>query len=166
MSGETPQTFQDIIRIIGRGKKLQRDLTREEARIAMHLLLMGEVSPAQIGAFLVTMRVKEETIDELAGFLEAIRQHIRSFVNEPISGLVDLALPYDGKARNLQTGIAAALVLAAADVPVLLHGADNIPTKAGAAVLNTLRALGYPVDLQAEVVWEHVHQYKFGVLNI
>ena len=165
MSGKTPQTFQDIIRIIGRGKKLQRNLTREEAQIAMNLLLSGEASSAQIGAFLITMRVKEETIDELAGFLEAIRQHIRPFVNEPIDGLVDLALPYDGKARNLQTGVAAALVLAAAGVPILLHGADNIPTKAGAAVPNTLRALGYPVDLQPEIVWENVRQYRFGVLN-
>ena len=57
--------FRDILRIVGRGRKLQRDLTTDEAREAMRLMLSDRVSDAQIGAFLVTMRVKEETADEI-----------------------------------------------------------------------------------------------------
>ena len=130
--------FRDILRIIGRGKKLQRDLTFEEAREAMRLMLSGEASTAQIGGFLVTMRVKEETAEEIRGFTAGARDVMRPMPKPNVANLVDLALPYNGKSRTLQTGVAAALVLAACGVPVLLHGADDVPTKAGVAVLNVL----------------------------
>ena len=73
------EAFKDIIRIVGRGRKLQRDLTREEAENAMRLLLTGGVSEAQVGAFLVTMRVKEETAEEIIGFVRAARAVMRPF---------------------------------------------------------------------------------------
>src|SRR3972149_6370444 len=95
--------FREILRIVGRGRKLQRDLTREEAAEAMRLLLGDEISDAQIGAFLVTMRVKEETAEEIAGFVQAAREQLSPFLAPRVEGLVDLALPYDGKESTLQT---------------------------------------------------------------
>ena len=160
------EAFRDILRIIGRGKKLQRDLTTVEAREAMRLMLGEHVSDAQIGGFLVTMRVKEETADEIAGFVQGARDVMLPFPKPEVDDLVDIALPYNGKSRNLQTGVAAALVLAAAGVPVLLHGADNIPTKNGIAVLNLLRTLGYPADNPPEEIKRSIEQTNFGVLNI
>ena len=158
--------FRDILRIVGRGKKLQRDLTESEAEEAMRLILTGEVSEAQIGGFLVTMRVKEETVEEIRGFVKAARAVMQTMRPPNVDNLVDIALPYNGKTRTLQTGVAAALVLAASGTPVLLHGADHIPTKSGVAVLNLLRALGYPADMPADEVARTIEETNFGALNL
>lgn len=168
MSAETQfsQDFRDILRIVGRGKKLQRDLTLDEAAQAMRLLLSEEVSEAQIGGFLVTMRVKEETTEEIIGFTQAARELIKPLRSPQVEGLVDVALPYNGKSRTLQTGIAALLVLAAVGIPILAHGADDIPTKTGVGPLNLLRAINYPVDVEPETVIDSIERTNFGVLNI
>lgn len=158
--------FREILRIVGRGRKLQRDLTLDEAAQAMRLLLSGEVSEAQIGGFLVTMRVKEETADEIIGFTQAAHEAIKPLRVPQVEGLVDVALPYNGKSRTLQTGVAALLVLAAAGIPILAHGADNIPTKTGVGVLNLLRAMNYPVDVEPDTVIASLKRTNFGVLNI
>lgn len=160
------QDFRDILRIVGRGKKLQRDLTTEEAYQAMRLILSGEVSEAQIGGFLVTMRVKEETADEIIGFTQAAHDAIQLPRLPQVDGLVDVALPYNGKSRTLQTGVIALLVIAAAGVPVLVHGADDIPTKTGVGVLNLLRAMNYPIDSSVDAVLQSIENTNFGVLNI
>ena len=161
------RAFRDILRIVGRGKKLQRDLTREEAREAMTLILTDStVSQAQIGGFMVTMRVKEETSEEIIGFTQGVRDVMLDFPKPDVENLVDIALPYNGKTRNLQTGVAAAIALAACGVPVLLHGADHIPTKDGIAPLNLLRALGYSADSPPDLVKESIERTNFGILNI
>lgn len=160
------EAFRELLQIIGRGKKLQRDLTTKEAYEAIRLMLGDAISDAQIGGFLVTMRVKEETADEIKGFVDGARSMMQPFPKPNIAGLVDFGLPYNGKSRNLQTGVAATIVLAAAGVPVLLHGADNIPTKNGIAVLNVLRTLGYPADNPPEEVSRSIEQTNFGVLNL
>jgi anthranilate phosphoribosyltransferase len=165
-SNDYSQAFKDIIRIVGRGRKLQRDLTTEEATQAMRLLLSAEISDAQIGAFLITMRVKEETVDEIIGFVQGVREIMQPFPRPQVDGLVDLALPYDGKEKHLQTSVCSALVIAAAGVPVLLHGLDNIPAKIGVAPLNLLRALGYPADLPPNAVSRNIETTRFGVLNL
>ena len=165
-SDNFPQTFTDILRIIGRGRKLQRDLTRVEAAEAMRLLLNGYATDAQIGAFLITMRVKEETAEEIDGFLSALREAIYPLPRPSVDNLVDLGLPADGKARTLQTSVAAALVIASAGVPALLHGIDDVPTKFGVGPLNLLRALGYPADLPPPDVTARLNATNFGVLNL
>lgn len=159
--------FRELLRIVGRGRKLQRDFTREEAYEVMRLMLTdSSVSDAQIGAFLVTMRVKEETAEEIIGFTRAVRDVMQAFPVPAVDGLVDVALPYNGKTRNLQTGVGALLVIASAGVPVLIHGADHVPTKNGIAVLNLLRTRGYPADMPPEQIKQSVEQTNFGVLNI
>ena len=67
--------FAEYIRIIGKGKKGSRPLTQEEAYQAMKMILANEVEPIQLGAFLMLMRVKEETPEELAGFVLAAREN-------------------------------------------------------------------------------------------
>ena len=59
--------FAPYVRTLGRGKRARRSLTREEAADAMAMILRGEAEPAQVGAFLMLLRVKEETTEELAG---------------------------------------------------------------------------------------------------
>src|SRR3990172_5923406 len=70
----TPEhPFAKFIQALGRGPSLSRDLTEEEAREAMSMILRAEVEPVQLGAFLVLMRYKKETPAELAGFVRAAR---------------------------------------------------------------------------------------------
>jgi anthranilate phosphoribosyltransferase len=91
---------------------------------------------------------------------------MQPFPRPQVDGLVDLALPYDGKEKHLQTSVCSALVIAAAGVPVLLHGLDNIPAKIGVAPLTLLRALGYPADLPPHAVSRNIETTRFGVLNL
>ncbi|MGE8323442.1 MAG: glycosyl transferase family protein [Pseudomonas sp.] len=117
---ETPaeHPFAEFVRILGKGKRGARGLTREEARAAMTLLLEGKVEDTQLGAFLMQLRHKEESADELAGFTEALRAHLQA----PRIA-VDLDWPtYAGKKRHLPWYLLAAKCLANNGVRILMHG--------------------------------------------
>ena len=96
---ETPaeHPFAPFVRILGKGKRGARSLTREEAREAMGMLLDDKVEDTQLGAFLMLLRHKEESPEELAGFTEALRERLDA---PPLA--VDLDWPtYAGKKRHL-----------------------------------------------------------------
>ncbi|KDO00810.1 glycosyl transferase family protein [Pseudomonas donghuensis] len=117
---ETPaeHPFAQFVRILGKGKRGARGLSREEAREAMGMLLDGKVEETQLGAFLMLLRHKEESPDELAGFTEALRQRLQTPAIP-----VDLDWPsYAGKKRHLPWYLLAAKCLAANGVRILLHG--------------------------------------------
>lgn len=117
---ETPaeHPFAEFVRILGKGKRGARGLTREEARAAMTLLLEGKVEDTQLGAFLMLLRHKEESAEELAGFTEALRAHLQA----PRIA-VDLDWPtYAGKKRHLPWYLLAAKCLANNGVRILMHG--------------------------------------------
>ncbi|OLF53224.1 glycosyl transferase family protein [Pseudomonas chlororaphis] len=117
---ETPaeHPFAQFVRILGKGKRGARNLTREEAREAMGMLLDEQVEDTQLGAFLMLLRHKEESPEELAGFTEALRERLKA---PPIA--VDLDWPsYAGKKRHLPWFLLAAKCLAQNGVRILLHG--------------------------------------------
>ena len=110
--------FAQYVRILGKGKRGARNLTREEARDAMGMLLDGQVEDTQLGAFLMLMRYKEESPEELAGFTEAVRARVKA----PAIAL-DLDWPsYAGKKRHLPWYLLAAKCLAGNGVRILMHG--------------------------------------------
>ncbi|UCP00564.1 glycosyl transferase family protein [Metapseudomonas lalkuanensis] len=110
--------FAQFVRILGKGKRGARNMTREEAREAMGMLLDGEVEDTQLGAFLMLLRHKEENAEELAGFTEAFRQR-----NQAPAIAVDLDWPsYAGKKRHLPWYLLAAKALADSGIRILLHG--------------------------------------------
>lgn len=110
--------FAQFVRILGKGKRGARNLTREEAREAMGMLLDGKVEDTQLGAFLMLLRHKEESAEEMAGFAGAVRERLQA---PPIA--VDLDWPsYAGKKRHLPWFLLAAKALAQSGVRILLHG--------------------------------------------
>ena len=118
---ETPaeHPFAQYVRILGKGKRGARGLTREEARDAMGMLLDGRTEDTQLGAFLMLLRYKEESAEEMAGFAAAVRERVRA---PKIA--VDLDWPsYAGKKRHLPWYLLAVKCLAANGVRILLHGA-------------------------------------------
>jgi anthranilate phosphoribosyltransferase len=132
-------SFASYIQILGKGRRGARDLTREEAREAMAMILSGAVEPVQLGAFLMLMRVKEETAPELAGFVEAARAALPS---PPQLLTVDLDwASYAGKRRQLPWHILAALLLASHGSRVLMHGVEG-GTAGRVYVPQALAALG------------------------
>ena len=113
--------FAQFVRILGKGPRLSRPLTQAECRDAATMILAGEVTPEQLGAFFCLLRVKTETPEELAGFAEAIRA---TLPKPAIS--VDLDWPsYAGKARRAPLFVLAAKLLAANGITVAMHGAEG-----------------------------------------
>ena len=112
--------FAQYIRTLGRGKKGSRDLSQEEARHAFAMILNNEVEPEQLGAFLMLVRVKEESPEELAGFVQAAQTHLPT-LTEPLEIDLDWS-SYAGKRRHLPWFILSALLLAENDVKILMHG--------------------------------------------
>ncbi len=111
--------FATFVRIVAKGSKLSRPLSRDEAREAMGMILAGEAEPVQVGAFLATLRYRKESPDELAGFVQAAREHASN------RGMLraDLDWPsYADRHRQLPYFLLAALLLAGAGVRVLMHG--------------------------------------------
>ena len=120
MSIVTPaeHPFAGFVRILGKGKRGARDLTREEAREAMGMLIDGKVEDTQLGAFLMLLRHKEESAAELAGFTEAVRERLHA----PAIA-VDIDWPtYAGKRRHLPWYLLAAKCLAQHGVRIFMHG--------------------------------------------
>ena len=108
------------------------DLGREEARGVMNTIMAGEATPAQIGGFLVALRLKGETPDEIAGCAEAMRDHVLR-VHPRRGDLVDTAGTGGDGANTWNISTAAALVAAAAGAGVAKHGNRAASSATGAA---------------------------------
>ena len=137
--------FAPYVRILGKGKTGSRSLSREEARAAMGMILRGEATSAQLGAFLMLLRVKEESADELAGFVEAARADIAA---PAIAVDLDWS-SYAGKRRQLPWFLLSALTLADSGQRVFMHGAGGhtrgrLYTEAVLAALGIEPALSWP----------------------
>ncbi len=134
--------FAPFVRILGKGKSGSRSLSRSEARAAFGMILRGEVEAVQVGAFLMLLRVKEETGEELAGFVDACRDEMAA----PDAALrADLDWSsYAGKKHQHPWFILSLLLLAGAGHRVLVHGADG-HTPERLYTEPALRELGLPV---------------------
>lgn len=127
------------IKDIGRGKEGARNLTREQAADLMGQILDAQVSDLELGAFCIAMRIKSETPEEMAGFLDAVNQRIPTFHNP--DGRPIVVLPsYNGARKLPLLTPLLALLLAREGLPVLVHAAS---TEAGrVSTHNVLAALG------------------------
>lgn len=141
MTPTNEHPFAQYIRALGKGKKGSRSLTREEARTAFGMVLNGEAEAVQVGAFLMLLRVKEESADELAGFVEAVREYVAAPTN--ITADLDWS-SYAGKRKHLPWFILSALLLAENGIRVFMHGSDG-HTAGRIYTESCFRFLGLPV---------------------
>ncbi len=156
-------SFQNILAKIAKGPKISKDLTWEESKLAMKALIEGEATQAQIGAFLIAMRFKMESVTELAAFTAAVRQYVPPLPVSQDLPVVDVP-SYAGKQDTFHAIVAAGIVAAAAGAAVLMHGYDGVPGRPGSA--GVLKALGIPVDLTPRVAAEEVNRKGFAYLDI
>lgn len=151
-----PKPFQFYIQTIGRGQKRRRSLTQEEARDAMKMILAGLVTDMQLGAFLMLIRVREETPEEAAGFLQAIRETMPK-----ISCQVDIDWgTYAGKRRQLPWFVLALNLLKTKGYKIFLHGVVGNET-IRLYTQPVVEALGWPIASSLEEAKQNIE--KFGV---
>ena len=116
--------FAQYVRILGKGKTGSRSLSYEEAYQAFRMILNGEALDLQIGAFLMLLRVKEQAVDELTGFVQATKDSL----NLPkLSCEVDLDWSsYAGKRKHYPWFLLAALTLAQHGYMIVMHGVAGL----------------------------------------
>jgi anthranilate phosphoribosyltransferase len=134
--------FAPYVRILGKGKSGSRSLSLEEAEAAFTMILQERVEPLQLGAFLMLLRVKEETPDELAGFVRACRAAMQA---PPPALRADLDWSsYAGKKHQHPWYILTMLLLSGAGYRVFVHGCEG-HTPGRLYTEDAMRQLGLPV---------------------
>jgi anthranilate phosphoribosyltransferase len=161
-------TFRTLLQKVASGTHTSKDLTRSEAQSVLEMILNQEATPAQIGAFLIAHRIKRPTAEELAGMLDACdRLGIKL---EPISNgqpVIILSSPYDGRSRTAPISPMTAIVLAASEINVILHGGDRMPTKAGIPLIEIWQDLDMPwQNLNLSQVHEVLNQTGLGFMYL
>jgi anthranilate phosphoribosyltransferase len=138
----------------------RQDLTEAESVAVMEELMTGEATAAQVGAFLVGLRFKGETVDELTGMVRVMRA--KALRVDAGVDVLDVVSTGGGSFDPLNISTAAALVCAAAGVPVAKHGNRGFTSAAGAA--DVLEALGARLELTPEQVAACIERSGFGFL--
>jgi anthranilate phosphoribosyltransferase len=137
------------------------ELTRAEACESMRTIMRGDATPAQIAGFLVALRAKGETADEIAGCAEAMREHVLR-VNPQREDLVDIVGTGGDGANTYNISTAAALVAAGAGAGIAKHGNRAASSASGAA--DVLEALGFRLELPPERIERSIDELGFGFL--
>jgi anthranilate phosphoribosyltransferase len=138
----------------------RQDLTGEEMRSVMTIIMNGEATPSQIGAFLIGMRVKGESVGEIAAAVSIMREKMVK-VDAPEDAIDIVGTGGDG-AETLNISTTAAIVVAASGVPVAKHGNRALSSKSGAA--ECLQALGVKLELTPEQVSRCVREAGIGFM--
>jgi anthranilate phosphoribosyltransferase len=139
----------------------KQSLDSVEARGAMAELLAGKATPAQIGAFLMGLRLKGETVEEISGLVQGMRDAALKVETSRPDVMDVVGTGGDGSGSfNLST--AAALVVAGAGVPVAKHGNRSASSRCGSA--DVLEALGVKIDLSPEEAKMSLEEHGFAFL--
>ncbi|OHC75932.1 MAG: anthranilate phosphoribosyltransferase [Rhodospirillales bacterium RIFCSPLOWO2_12_FULL_58_28] len=137
-----------------------RSLSEDEAEAAFNIIMSGEATPSQIGAFLMGLRVRGETVEEITGAVRAMRAKALP-VKAPDNAIDIVGTGGDGLgAFNISTG--AALVVAGCGVPVAKHGNRALSSRSGAA--DVLAALGVNLDADLTLVERAIAEAGIGFL--
>lgn len=135
-------------------------LTQSEAKAAFDIMMSGEATPSQIGGFLMALRVRGETIDEISGAVQTMRAKMLT-VDAPNNAIDIVGTGGDGSGSyNVST--ATAFVVAGAGVPVAKHGNRALSSKSGAA--DTLMALGINLDIDADHIGRCIKEAGIGFM--
>lgn len=153
--------FAQYVRIIGKGKNGARSLTYVEAYDAFSMILKNEVLDVQLGAFLMLLRVKEESVDELAGFVQATKDQLNF---QPLSVDLDWS-SYAGKRKHYPWFLLAALTLAKHGYNIVMHGASG-HTINRIYTEQVLEYLGYPICQNEQQVAEQLKTQHFAYLPL
>jgi len=135
-------------------------LTFEEAKEAFDIIMSGDATPGQIGGFLMALRVRGETVEEISGAVATMRDKMLR-VNAP-AGAVDIVGTGGDGSHSVNISTASAFVIAGAGVPVAKHGNRGLSSQTGAA--DVLMALGIKIDLTPDEIGDCVREAGVGFM--
>jgi len=164
MNNTNEHAFAQFIRTIGKGKTGRRSLTLQEAQTAMRMILANDVEPLQLGAFLMVLRVKEESAEEIAGFVLACREYINK--DKPVMIKPDLDWSsYAGKKRQPPWFLLSALLLAQSGYRVFMHGASGHTPKRLYSE-EVLKQLGITIGTDWQQCEQQLNAHNFSFMPI
>jgi anthranilate phosphoribosyltransferase len=149
-------TMKDMIGRVAGGE----ELSQEDAETAFDIMMSGEATPSQIGGFLMALRVRGETVDEITGAARTMRSKMTR-VDAPADAIDIVGTGGDG-AGTYNISTAAAFVVAACGVPVAKHGNRALSSKSGAA--DVLMALGVNIDIGPEAIGRCISEVGLGFM--
>ncbi len=149
----------DLKPFIGRAAS-GKPLSRVEAEEAFGVIMAGEATPAQIGGFLMALRVRGETVDEIAGAVGAMRARVLG-VTAP-EDAIDVVGTGGDQSGTYNISTCAAFVVAGAGVPVAKHGNRALSSRSGSA--DVLKALGVSIELTPEDVGRAIREAGIGFM--
>ena len=152
----TPDKMKALLGRVASGEPL----TRNEARSAFEIMMSGDATPAQVGGFLMGLRVRGETVDELTGGAEALRERMLK-VHAP-DHAIDTCGTGGDASGTFNVSTAAAIVVAACGVPVAKHGNRALSSRAGSA--DVLTALGVNIDADVALVERSIRGAGIGFM--
>lgn len=135
-------------------------LTEAQAETAFGIIMSGDATPAQIGGFLMALRVRGETVDEITGAVRAMRA--KALTVKAPDGAVDIVGTGGDAAGTFNISTAAAFVVAGAGVPVAKHGNRAVSSRSGAA--DVLAALGVNLDADMALIERAIAEAGIGFL--
>lgn len=150
------ESFKPVIAKVAAGASL----SRAEAEAAFEALLSGEVTPAQMGGFLMALRVRGETVDEITGAASAMRAKMLRVEASP--GTIDIVGTGGDGSGSWNVSTLAAIITAAAGVPVAKHGNRAASSKSGAS--DVLTALGVAIGLQPPAIEACLREANIGFM--
>lgn len=139
----------------------RQDLTAAEMNDVMRIIMTGEATPAQIGGFLVGLRMKGETVDEIASAAKVMRE-LATGVKVTGDHIVDIVGTGGDGSNTFNISTACTFVVAAAGGTVAKHGNRSVSSKSGSADL--LEAAGVKLDLNAEQVARCINEVGVGFM--
>ncbi|MEI8144587.1 MAG: anthranilate phosphoribosyltransferase [Alphaproteobacteria bacterium] len=150
------EEFKALIAKVGTGASLDR----AEAELAFSKIMTGDCTPSQIGGFLMALRVRGETVEEITAAVATMRA--RMVRVEAPEGAVDVVGTGGDASHSLNISTAAAFIVAGAGVPVAKHGNRALSSRSGAA--DCLMALGVKVDLSPEKISHCIREAGIGFM--
>lgn len=160
--------FRELLKKVGSGTHTGKNLTRSEAATATEMMLQQVATPAQIGAFAIAHRIKRPTPEELAGMLDAYdrlgpKLELSHLTHQPVV----MGNPYDGRSRTVPVTPITALILASANIPVVMHGGDCMPTKYGIPLVEIWQKLGVDfANFSLGQLQKFIQQHEIGLVYL
>src|SRR5437868_11213306 len=137
-----------------------KPLTRAEARAAFDIMMSGEATPTQIGGLLMALRVRGETVDEITGAVETIREKMLR-VDAPAEA-IDIVGTGGDASGSYNISTCASFIAAGAGVPIAKHGNRALSSRSGAA--DVLGALGVKIELTPDGVGRCIQDAGIGFM--
>ncbi|NVK57229.1 MAG: glycosyl transferase family protein [Alteromonadaceae bacterium] len=155
--------FSDYIKALGKGQRGARHLTFDEAYDAMSQVLDQHIAPEQAGAFLMLLRMQEESVDELCGFIKACRERLPEALNK-LNATLDIGC-YAGKRRQLPWYLFSVSLLVSQGYRIFLHGASE-PGSQRFYASHALADLGLPLASSTTDATRHMDAYGTCYLDL